>query len=143
MTTPFAAAFNLPFPSEVAAEDDVHAGADVPEENYSSLLDIGRPVEQRQQFIRIEEPEPEADVVEPVVIFPGRAARAENRFDTPPDTLPGMQEDLAPAPAAEGSPSLRRFDAQPGQPARLRPSSRAIRRKPSGRCAARWRRCSG
>lgn len=78
------------------------------EEGYSSLLDLNRPTELRQQFIRIEEPEPLEDTVEPVVVFPGQAARSGARFGAP---------DFGAGQADQGAaPFLRRFD-QPGEAA--------------------------
>ena len=106
----------VPASAPVEAADEVADEEEqVPEESYSSLLDIGRPSDQRPQLVRIEEPEAEVDAVEPVVIFPGRSAR----FDPPqpvapqPQLVPAPVEQLVPAvveqPAA--APQLRRFDA--------------------------------
>lgn len=73
-------------PVESSIEDDEAepdaATEDLLEDGYSSLLDLSRPVQPRQTFIRIEDPE--ADVAaaepEPVVTFPGQAPRP---FDAP------------------------------------------------------------
>ncbi len=51
---------------DAAAQDDT---------SYSSLLDLGALSAPRQDFVRIEEPAPLADAIEPVVIFPGQLAR--------------------------------------------------------------------
>ncbi len=64
------------------------------EDGYSSLLGISRPAPTRQPFLRIEEPVCEDQAAEPVVIFPGQAARRL------------ALEDFAQSPA-----SPRRFDA--------------------------------
>ena len=120
------------------------------EDGYSSLLDLGRPVAQRQHFVRIEEPEAEIGAVEPVVIFPGRAARTETRFGAPAPALGRRTARCRGCAGRPGRTSRRgptrhppvrfaRRAGEPGQP-RLR---RAIRRKPSALCAVRLRRFSG
>ncbi len=97
-------------PSAIGPDERVEAGEpeqdEAPEEGYSSLLDLNRPTELRQQFIRIEEPEPHENTVEPVVVFPGQAARSGARI--------GVQE-IGAGQADQGAASvLRRFD-QPGE----------------------------
>ncbi len=92
--------------------------SDVPEDSYSSLLELGRPGSSRQDFVRIEDPEADAAEIEPVVIFPGHGARPGLRFAAPdPANLaepaaaaftPPAQDDAA---AETGAPQLRRFDA--------------------------------
>jgi hypothetical protein len=64
----------------------------IPEESYGSLLGIA-PAAPRNPFVRIEEAEPDAGTVEPVVIFPGQAPLA---------SVP---------PAANNDASFRQFDA--------------------------------
>lgn len=77
------------------------------EDGYSSLLDLSRPAQPRQSFIRIEDPQAAmaASEPEPVVIFPGQAPRP---FDAPaavqvPEAAPApaVPEPQADAPAAE------------------------------------------
>lgn len=91
------------------------AEAEVPEDSYSSLLDLGRPGLLRQDFVRIEEPEEDSAAIEPVVIFPGHTARPGTRFAAPDAAgqSPAASEPAAPesAPADAGMPQLRRFDA--------------------------------
>lgn len=103
---PKTAGFNPPVEGAEAVEEQVADG-------YSSLLAITKPEEApRQTFVRIEEPEPEHAAIEPVVIFPGQAAR--QNFAQPQVFAPQV-----PAPAAElqapseapDAASLRRFDA--------------------------------
>jgi hypothetical protein len=62
-------AFSQP---DAVETDDID---DLAEENYGSLADIGTPFRAGTEFVRIEEPEPEDDSVEPAVIFPGQAER--------------------------------------------------------------------
>jgi hypothetical protein len=90
----------------------------VPEDSYSSLLELGRAAPTRQDFVRIEEPEADDAEIEPVVIFPGHGARPGQRFAAPDPAYAA-----APAPSAfdrpaqpdaaseTGAPQLRRFDA--------------------------------
>lgn len=103
-----------PGEAPVAADD---SEAEVPEESYSSLLELGRPAAARQDFVRIEEPEEDSATIEPVVIFPGHGARTGVRFAAPD---PASQSDQAnPATESAGpfaaagdgdAPQLRRFD---------------------------------
>lgn len=96
--------------------------ADVLEEGYSSLLDLGRPAPVRNDFVRIEEPETEADEIEPVVLFPGHTARPGMRFAAPGAAPVNQPVDnvAAPEQASDefGVPQLRRFDA----PAKIAPA---------------------
>lgn len=111
----------LSTPAEDNAEDSED---DVLAAGYSSLLEMSKPVEQRQQFVRIEDPEADTEAVEPVVIFPGQAMRAGTQFAAP---APGpVVASAAPPPSlAENSGQLRRFDA----PAKADPdeTERALR----------------
>lgn len=80
-----------------AAEEEPEAATDEAlEDGYSSLLDLSRPAQPRQSFIRIEDPEGEmaASEPEPVVIFPGQAPRP---FDAP---APAAAQAAEPVPAA-------------------------------------------
>ena len=95
---------------EGSAEEEAGAATDEAlEDGYSSLLDLSRPAQPRQSFIRIEDPEADmaASEPEPVVIFPGQAPRP---FDAPaiaaaqmPQAAPATTalEPQAEAPAAE------------------------------------------
>lgn len=107
---PTTAAFSLPVDAIEAVEEPVADG-------YSSLLDIAKLDETpRQTFVRIEEPEPEHAAIEPVVIFPGQAARQNfaqlSAFAPQVQVQPAPPMDLAqaPAPVADAA-TLRRFDA--------------------------------
>jgi hypothetical protein len=77
----------------------------IPEEAYSSLLDLGRPADPRPGFVRIDEPEAELSTPEPVVVFPGQTIQ--------PAAGVTAAAFAAPAPhAANGMESgARRFDA--------------------------------
>lgn len=108
--------------AEVADEAVIEAGG------YSSLLDLVKQPEQYPQFVRIEEPDPASDAIEPVVIFPGQAACLGQTpvqpapFAAPvanfeaPSATPAAAPAEPVAPAASG---LRPFDspdaARPGQ----------------------------
>ena len=92
--------------------------SDVPEDSYSSLLELGRAASARQDFVRIEEPEADAAEIEPVVIFPGHGARPGLRFAAPDPANVAEPAAAAFAPPAQddaasetGAPQLRRFDA--------------------------------
>ena len=107
-------------PEAVLAEAPVAAGdgeSEVPEDSYSSLLELGRPAAARQDFVRIEEPEEDSATIEPVVIFPGHGARAGLRFAAPDPAAPASQPNplTVPADHVAGAanadvPQLRRFD---------------------------------
>jgi hypothetical protein len=66
-------------PKPVTAIDDEPTDefADEPanENRFSSLLSVVQSPAPRQDFVRIEEPDDESLAIEPVVIFPGQAAR--------------------------------------------------------------------
>ena len=94
------------------------------EENYGSLLELGR-LTAANPFVRIEEPAPHGQAVEPVVIFPGQAGR--------PATIATQFAAPAAASAAFAVPdgedggevaSFRRFDA-PAQAGQGQPVSAA------------------
>jgi hypothetical protein len=83
------------------------------EEGYSSLLNLSRP--DRQQFVRIEEPETDAADIRPFVVFPG-----DESGEAAPFAKPRQSRDEKPAKAQEfqaAAPELevdeRRFD-RPG-----------------------------
>lgn len=81
----------------VASEEIEDAEVEAVEENYGSLLEMGAA---RNPFVRIDEPEPAADTIEPVVIFPGQSPRG----------APIPQVAPIVADASEES-QFRRFDA--------------------------------
>jgi hypothetical protein len=56
------------------------AEPDLPEDEYSSLLDMTKPNQARPSFVRIDEPDDEANGIETVVIFPGQGS---GRFAAP------------------------------------------------------------
>lgn len=80
-------------PRQIASEDDEDGTPDdgILKEGYSSLLNLSRSQGGRQQFVRIEEPEPDASDVEPVVVFPSQT----RRYEISAATLPGQQPCLA------------------------------------------------
>lgn len=91
-----------PEPDEPAAEEEV---APASEQAFGSLLDLGAAAP-RAGFVRIEEPEPAAAPIEPVVIFPGQLAASPaaplRRFDSPAHTAQAVPVSAAPAaPAIE------------------------------------------
>lgn len=101
------------------------AEADIPEEAYSSLLDIARPAPLRQPFVRIEEPVEDETEIEPVVIFPGQQARSGLRFAQPAPAEaapPATEPQAAPAPAPG---AMRPFDAPAAQTAAAAPPAPA------------------
>ena len=87
----------------------------MPEDSYSSLLELGRPNPVRPDFVRIDEAEEDHAAIEPVVIFPGHGARPGLRFAAPdPAAQAGAPADAAVQTGAfadSGVPQLRRFDA--------------------------------
>lgn len=90
---------------DIVSDDGDDDEARVLEQGYSSLLGLSRPVQTRNGFIRIEDPEDADDAVEPVVIFPGQAAR--------PAALPETESTERPsesAAASEAPPAARPFD---------------------------------
>lgn len=72
--------------------------------NYSSLLALNNPPLPRQGYIRIDEAEAETAAIEPVVVFPGQAARA---FAAP------SRATAIDVPADLKALASRRFDAPP------------------------------
>ncbi|GGC29602.1 hypothetical protein GCM10011371_16400 [Novosphingobium marinum] len=70
-------------------------------QGYSSLLNLSKPGAERQEFVRIEEPEPEAGAVEPVVVFPGQDPVAETRREA--EAEPARPFDKPEPPEAEKS----------------------------------------
>ena len=75
-----------PEPEEQAAEEEA---VPTSEQAFGSLLDLGAAAP-RAGFVRIDEPEPAAAPIEPVVIFPGQLAASQaaplRRFDSPANT---------------------------------------------------------
>ncbi|MFM5952912.1 MAG: hypothetical protein ACKOPE_01210 [Novosphingobium sp.] len=94
-----------------AAEDPVEA---VSEEGYASLIGIA-PALARSGFVRIGDPANEPTEIEPVVIFPGQAARAAGedpiaqfrRFDAPASAESGQ-----PIAANAGAPAIDADEAE-------------------------------
>lgn len=90
--------FSLPLrrpaaPSFAPADNDAEENAD---DGYSSLLGMGNPfTAPKEEFVRIEEPEPVADPPEPAVVFPGQEEPAARLFDPPGKAA----RPVAPAPA--------------------------------------------
>ena len=112
-------------PDEAAATADAEADADAAEDSdeerdleagYSSLLSLSR--SDRQQFLRIEDPEDGEGEVKPFVVFPGERTAHQGPFARPvpgssaqPEAASG--EGAVPEHLREGE--ERRFD-QPGDP---------------------------
>lgn len=97
-------------------EDDEDEDADPAADAYPSLLglrlggtrDLGvKPAgDNAHAYVRIEEPESEPDVVEPMVVFPGHGARQSGisrPFDNP--ALTGRPQSMQPAAMPEPAPS--------------------------------------
>lgn len=119
------AAVELPLSEPEAARGEAPVSVDdgeseVPEDSYSSLLELGRPVSARQDFVRIEEPAEDTETIEPVVIFPGHGARVGMRFAAPdPAAQAEPASPVTPAydapnqsdsSTATDGPQVRRFD---------------------------------
>ncbi|MCZ8018770.1 hypothetical protein [Novosphingobium sp.] len=99
---PVPAATFAPEPEEQAAEEEA---APASEQAFGSLLDLGAAAP-RTGFVRIDEPEPAAAPIEPVVIFPGQLAASPaapfRRFDSPANAAQAAPVSAAPAaPAIE------------------------------------------
>lgn len=80
-TLPLSTMAPRPLDTPVEAADPVEASVDEDDdsdeqlaldENYSSLLEMGNPFRQREEFVRIDEPEAEDDDIEPAVVFPAQ-----------------------------------------------------------------------
>jgi len=95
----------------IVAQGDEEVEDTGAEESYGSLLGIVQPDAARNPFVRIEEAEAHSEAVEPVVIFPGQAARAEGAFAAPAPFAPPQGEEAAPPPLSGESVPFRRFDA--------------------------------
>ena len=113
---PFASTEPITAPFESGEESCPEPVADEPgneaeeaigeEEGYSSLLNLSRTAEPRQTFVRIEAPPAEqGSSIEPVVIFPGQAARVAAAQTSANGTGDGSEAVLATGPA-----NFRRFD---------------------------------
>ena len=100
--------------TEEAVVDTEANEDDVLEAGYSSLLDLSRPAADKPRFVRIEEPESVA--IEPVVIFPGEAARSPAPF-AQPGAAWAQPATPAPAPiAAQLEQAQRAFDPPAATP---------------------------
>lgn len=101
--------------ADATTEDDSADEQIVAEEGYSSLLDIGLPAPVRQSFVRIEEPEASGAAIEPVVIFPGQAARSSAAAAAPDmpasPFAPTFVQATEPPEASDDAQTFRRFDA--------------------------------
>lgn len=98
-----------PMPEAASAESsDETAEEGAADDPYPSLLNVVQPAPVRQDFVRIEDPVSDDAAIEPVVIFPGQAARMS--AESAPTT---------PSAATDPASSFRRFDAptsaEPGQ----------------------------
>ncbi len=112
------AGFSAPALASAPADEGSEA-ADAP---YASLLDVELGSAPRSSFVRVEEPEDRAEAVEPVVIFPGRTARAGTAPFEAPSTANGETAPMGAAPLAAASEAVpfRRFDPPPA-PGQSRP----------------------
>lgn len=115
-------------PAETEIEAPVE-DAVVPEENYGSLLELGR-LTPSNPFVRIEEPKADLQAVEPVVIFPGQASRPAPipaQFAPPAAQAAPFAAPAAPEGTSGEVASFRRFDAPAqagqGQPVAAAPAT--------------------
>lgn len=104
---PVAAPVSAPAPEPVAAPAaavqvlEEEAIEDVAsDDSFGSLLGIAG---NRNPFVRIEDPAPQTEAVEPVVIFPGQAPAQPIPFGAAPDATPFRRFD-APAAAGQAQP---------------------------------------
>lgn len=101
VAAPMPAATFAPESEEQAAEEEA---APASEQAFGSLLDLGAAAP-RTGFVRIDEPEPAAAPIEPVVIFPGQLAASPaapfRRFDSPANAA-----EAAPVSAAPAAPAI-------------------------------------
>ncbi|MCB2049490.1 MAG: hypothetical protein KDE32_14885 [Novosphingobium sp.] len=88
--------------------------ADELEEGYSSLLSLSRPGAGSQRFVRIEEPAPLSNEVEPVVVFPGKEpVVGEGPFARPSASNNGPAPTTAAAAGEESADSAtKRLDSE-------------------------------
>lgn len=125
--------------NETLAEDTSASDDNALEDGYSSLLDLSRPTALRQSYVRIDEPEPEGEAIEPAVQFPGTTGFGQRPIPMGPSMAPSMAPSMTstvsaeasasaadasidnpadpfapPAPAAVTPGNLRRFDAPTG-----------------------------
>ena len=94
--------------ADIAPAEDEALGA---EDKCGSLLDLGLSALTRPQFVRIEEPEAEAEAFEPVVIFPGQAALGAAVTGTYAPAAPAFAPAPTPFSAPADSAPFRQFDA--------------------------------
>ncbi|MCB2073282.1 MAG: hypothetical protein H6917_05210 [Novosphingobium sp.] len=97
---------NVAAASDGLGPDTLDEDSRVLEEGYSSLLNLKRPPQEKQPFVRIDEPEPEDTAIEPVVIFPGHAPTGSDAPPAAPDAA-SADDQREREPAGEGRP----FDA--------------------------------
>jgi len=118
------APFAAPVPTEFApapveaveAEEEPEDDSLALEDGYSSLLSLSLPGGPRQQFVRIEEPEPAGDEIEPVVIFPGQHAAGAPLAAVPPAPAPELPVASTPAgPRPFDAPDMATVAARPVQ----------------------------
>ncbi|MCB2079376.1 MAG: hypothetical protein KDE55_16980 [Novosphingobium sp.] len=91
-------------PEEASPDDSEDTRA--LEDGYSSLLSLSRPVGDRPQFVRVEEPESDGDAIEPVVVFPGQIASRQS-----PYSAPAPNPEIPSAADAQEQARARPFDA--------------------------------
>jgi hypothetical protein len=86
-----------PAPVEMSGdEDDEDDALAVDDESYPSLLEMTNPFRQREEFVRVDEPETGDEEIEPAVVFPGQepggeaapAANPARPFDAPHQAAP-------------------------------------------------------
>ena len=95
------AAFGAPLEVEQQGEEIEEAEVEPIDDSYGSLLDLGA-AGSRNPFVRIHEPEPASEAIEPVVIFPGQA---------PQVSAAPIPAPFAPSDTQSADASFRRFDA--------------------------------
>jgi hypothetical protein len=114
---PFAPVAAKPvFEIDPAFELQPAAEPDVAEEEYSSLLDMTKPGQPRQSFVRVDEPEADDNDIETVVVFPGQGSLNGSRFaaSAAPGN-PAPQAFAAPIEqaAVQAAPAVRSFAEPP------------------------------
>lgn len=106
-------------------DDDEDDESGLEEAGYSSLLSMQKPFAPPAEPVRIEEPEPEMDEIEPVVVFPGQEVRRSAGLAVPTATAtpaPFARPAEPGVPLAEtGKPKGAAFAKREPQPASFAP----------------------
>lgn len=112
-------------------EDDALSEADG---GYSSLLAMKNPFRAQPEFVRIDEPEPEEDAIEPAVVFPGQETAAAPVAAPEPEEAPANLRpfDAPHQPAPSTAPARARAAADAGETDRVLRSALANLQRMSG-----------